>query len=1578
MKDIYNLFEKPKNPLNYVAVRIGLASPDKIRSWSHGEVKKPETINYRTFKPEKDGLFCAKIFGPVKDYECLCGKYKRMKHRGITCEKCGVEVIQSKVRRERMGHIDLATPVAHIWFLKSLPSRIGNLLDISLKSLERVLYCESYMVTNPGESALEVGEILTEEDYREAVEIYGYGSFDVGMGGEVIRDVLAQLDINTLGDELRVLMRDTSSEAQRRKHAKRLKIVEAFRDSGNRPEWMMMEVVPVIPPDLRPLVPLDGGRFATSDLNDLYRRVINRNNRLKRLQDLNAPEIIIRNEKRMLQEAVDALFDNGRRGKTFTGPNKRPLRSLSDMLKGKNGRFRQNLLGKRVDYSGRSVIVVGPELRLHQCGIPKKMALELFKPFIYNKLEERGFVNTIKAAKKMVEQQIDEVWDILDEVIQEHPVLLNRAPTLHRLGMQGFEPVLTEGKAIRLHPLVCVAFNADFDGDQMAVHLPLSIEAQIEARVLMMSTNNILSPASGRPIIQPSQDIVLGSYYMTRERAFAKGEGRVFSSPAEVLAAYDAGEVDLQAKVQVRMPAPHLKTRLLNEVPELAEVRLLVGVDTGRGESEAWFSHRGVVRTIEEGSIGEVPVLGGDVHVSLNGENAEPGDVAASFSLFQQDGETTGNKGVWTFASSGITNKGKPPAAFSDKGTASRKISKIETDEFIAVAVELPKLRGNGRVVGLINPKLPAVKGKPVIDARLNVNSRIAILSKAIAAMREAHGEDLVMVATSGGFFGFEGKVPLASRGNVAQTTVGRVLFYNIVPDEVPFQLCNRTLKKKNLGELIDRCYRAAGAKKTVLFADALMGLGFSMSTKAGISICVDDMKIPSTKGTILKAARAEVDETEVQYNDGLITMGEKYNKVVDIWSKVTDEVSKNLINEISTEVVTNDGGETAVQDSFNSIYMMVDSGARGSTTQIRQLAGMRGLMAKPSGEIIETPITANFREGLTVLQYFISTHGARKGLADTALKTANSGYLTRRLVDVVQDFIVTAHDCATADSMEISSLIEGGEIIEHVAERVLGRIAAEEIFDPYSDEILVARNDMIDEAACERLVQAGVDRVQIRSVMTCNMHWGVCSMCYGRDLARGKLVNIGEAVGVIAAQSIGEPGTQLTMRTFHIGGAASAKLTESYLELKNSGTIKYSELLNTVVDRDGHTIALARNGEIYVVDEKGRERERYGIPYGSTLLVQDGARVSATARIAEWDPFTTPIMAHDTGVVVYQDLLDGRTVAQQTDELTGRKRMVVLDYKESELKPLLAIKKDDAFAARMFLPAGSNIFANEGDEVQPGDVLAKIPRETTKTKDITGGLPRVAELFEARKPKEVAIITEVEGVVSFGKDTKGKRRIVVTPEGEEAHEYLIPKGKNIVVNEGDYVRAGDSLMDGAVNPHDILKIKGEHELAHFLVDEIQEVYRLQGVKINDKHIEVICRQMLRRVRISLVGDSDFLVDQPVDKWRFEESNREIVANGGVPAEAEPLLLGITKASLSTDSFLSAASFQETTRVLTEASINGRVDTLRGLKENILMGRLIPAGTGFASYQKLGMVIEGELETITDDLGDSQSFSGLA
>ncbi len=1558
MKDIYNLFEKPKNPLNYVAVRIGLASPDKIRSWSHGEVKKPETINYRTFKPERDGLFCAKIFGPVKDYECLCGKYKRMKHRGITCEKCGVEVIQSKVRRERLGHIDLATPVAHIWFLKSLPSRIGNLLDISLKDLEKVLYCESYMVTNSGESILDEGEILTEEDYRESIETFGYGSFEVGMGGEVIRDALARMDIPVLSEELRTQMKETTSEAQRRKISKRLKIVEAFRESGNRPEWMMMEVIPVIPPDLRPLVPLDGGRFATSDLNDLYRRVINRNNRLKRLQDLNAPEIIIRNEKRMLQEAVDALFDNGRRGKTFTGPNKRPLRSLSDMLKGKNGRFRQNLLGKRVDYSGRSVIVVGPELRLHQCGLPKKMALELFKPFIYNKLEERGFVNTIKAAKKMVEQGREEVWDILDEVIKEHPVLLNRAPTLHRLGMQAFEPKLTEGKAIQLHPLVCTAFNADFDGDQMAVHMPLSIEAQIEARVLMMSTNNILSPASGRPIIQPSQDVVLGSYYMTRARRKAKGAGSVYSSPDEVLAAYDAGEVDLHARVRVRLPTGPTAERLVTGL-DLGDAHAILGIDRGRGEHDVLHVNRGSSRWLGgTGVADEMPLMGGNVGVSLDGGAIE-GDVVVVTELHHRGGSMNGHPGAWTLCATHAHEGAADPVVLNPDGKQA-EVERFEGEGYVAVAAQMPKLRGNARVIAAI--QITAAKADDdtyLVDARYNANARLGLLRSAVKALRDRFGEDLVLIAAPGGTFGFEGRVPVDMTGEVVDTTVGRVLFFGIVPTGVSFDLVNQPLTKKALGKLIDVCYRATGAKNTVLFADALMAMGFKMATEAGISICISDMHIPSRKGEILERAQSEVQETESQYNDGLITMGEKYNKVVDIWSKVTDEVTKELIREISVDVVEGEDGKDLQVPSFNSIYMMVDSGARGSQTQIRQLAGMRGLMAKPSGEIIETPITANFREGLTVLQYFISTHGARKGLADTALKTANSGYLTRRLVDVVQDFIITAGDCGTLEGMEITSLIEGGEIIEHVGERVLGRVAAEDILDPYSDVILVDRNGMIDEAAVDRIIQAGVERVKIRSVLSCDMRWGVCSMCYGRDLARGKLVNVGESIGVIAAQSIGEPGTQLTMRTFHIGGAASAKLTESYLELKNSGTIKFSEALSTIVNRDGHPVAMTRNGEIYVVDDKGRERERYGIPYGAHVIVRNGERVAAKTRIAEWDPFTTPILATIPGLLKAEDLLDSRSVAQQTDELTGRKRMVVIDYKDTELRPRLIVTDPETGDAknRYFLPVGANILAAEGDQIVPADVLAKIPRETTKTKDITGGLPRVAELFEARKPKEVAIITEIDGEVTFGKETKGKRRLVVTPETGEPREYLIPKGKNIIVNEGDYVRAGDSLMDGSVNPHDILKISGEGELAKYLVDEIQEVYRLQGVKINDKHIEVIVRQMLRRVKVRHVGDTDFLVDEHVEKWKFEEANRQVMAQGGQPAVAEPLLLGITKASLSTDSFLSAASFQETTRVLTEASINGKVDNLRGLKENILMGRLIPAGTGFAGYQKLDMVL---------------------
>ena len=1565
MKDVYNLFEKPKNPLQYVAVKISLASPEKIRSWSHGEVKKPETINYRTFKPEKDGLFCAKIFGPVKDYECICGKYKRMKHRGITCEKCGVEVIQAKVRRERLGHIELATPVAHIWFLKSLPSRIGNLLDVSLKDLEKVLYCESYMVTSPGESTLKEGEILSEEDYQEAIRTYGYGSFDVGMGGEVVRDALGKMDIEGLAETLRTQMRDTSSEAQRRKFAKRLKIVEAFQQSGNRPEWMMLEVVPVIPPDLRPLVPLDGGRFATSDLNDLYRRVINRNNRLKRLHDLNAPEIIIRNEKRMLQEAVDALFDNGRRGKVFTGPNKRALRSLSDMLKGKHGRFRQNLLGKRVDYSGRSVIVVGPELRLHQCGLPKKMALELFKPFIFAKLEERGVVTTIKAAKKMVEREENEVWDVLDEVIKEHPVMLNRAPTLHRLGIQAFEPVLIEGKAIQLHPLVCTAFNADFDGDQMAVHVPLSIEAQIEARVLMMSTNNILSPASGRPIIQPSQDVVLGCYYMTRERRFAKGHDRVFSNPIEVESAYDAGEVHLQAPVHVRLPAPPLSVRIPERLPELGDAHLLLGVDLG-AKRQVWHVHRGATVVHEANSVvTDVASVGGDIAVSVDG-GLVAGDAFAAVSLFHVGGDLPKGKGLRFAAGHGL---GATAGLAAAAGDFEESVTVEGPAGLTIKAYRLPKLRGNARVIGVIAPALPGAGGKVSIDARLNSAQRLNVLRQGVQALRSRFDDDLVLVIAPAGFFGFEGRVPLhveeassalEARGEMVKTTVGRVLFFaNVVPPELPFSIVNRPLGKKQLGEIIDRCYRVAGAKKTVLLADALMQIGFRNSTAAGISVCIDDMHIPTTKASAIDKATAEARETESQYNDGLITVKERYNKIVDLWSAVTDQISKSLISEIKVEKVANpDTGKMEDHDSFNAIWMMVDSGARGSTTQIRQLAGMRGLMAKPSGEIIENPITSNFREGLTVLEYFISTHGARKGLADTALKTANSGYLTRRLVDVVQDTIITAKDCGTRVGMEIRSLIEGGEVIEHVGERVLGRVATDDIMDPYSDEILVPRNGLIDEAAVDNIVSAGVDRVRIRSVLSCDMRWGVCAMCYGRDLARGTLVNIGEAIGVIAAQSIGEPGTQLTMRTFHIGGAANKEVTQSYLELKTTGSIRFSDALLTVTNRHGNLIAVSRNGELKVVDDKGREREKYGIPYGAHILVKDGERVVAKARVAEWDGFNTPILANDGGVVMFEDF--DNVVKETTDVLTGRKSREVETFSDSDKRPRIVVKEPGAKGKqkiRVFLSAGTKVEVEEGQEVCTGDVLARIPRETTKTKDITGGLPRVAELFEARKPKEVAIITETDGVVSFGKETKGKRRVVVTAESGEAQEYLIPKGKNITVNEGDFVRAGDPLMDGAANPHDILKIKGESELANYLVDEIQEVYRLQGVKINDKHIEVIVRQMLRRVKVRHPGDTDFLVDEAVEKWRYDEENERIVAAGGRPAQNEPLLLGITKASLSTDSFLSAASFQETTRVLTEAAINGRTDRLRGLKENILMGRLIPAGTGFAAYQKLGMMI---------------------
>jgi DNA-directed RNA polymerase subunit beta' len=1370
MKDIFNFFEKPKDPLSFSAIRISLASPEKIREWSHGEVKKPETINYRTFKPERDGLFCAKIFGPVKDYECNCGKYKRMKHRGVVCEKCGVEVIQSKVRRERLGHISLATPVAHIWFLKSLPSRIGNLLDMTLKDLEKVLYSECYVVVDPRQSGLQKGEILTEERYAKLAEEVGEDGFGAGIGAEAIRDLLKGIEIHKLSEQLRQEMKEATSEAKRKKISKRLKVVDAFRDSGNRPEWMMLEVIPVIPPDLRPLVPLDGGRFATSDLNDLYRRVINRNNRLKRLQELNAPEIIIRNEKRMLQEAVDALFDNGRRGKTITGPNKRPLKSLSDMLKGKQGRFRQNLLGKRVDYSGRSVIVVGPELKLHQCGLPKKMALELFKPFIYNKLEERGLVTTIKSAKKLVEKEKPEVWDILEEVIKEHPILLNRAPTLHRLGIQAFEPLLIEGKAIQLHPLVCTAFNADFDGDQMAVHVPLSLEAQMEARVLMMSTNNILSPANGRPIILPSQDIVLGLYYMTRERPFVKGEFResngnsrlqgTYSSPAEVRMAYDHGELDLQAAIKVRIS------------------------------------------------------------------------------------------------------------------------------------------------------------------------------------------------------------------GELLATTVGRVLLFEMLPSGLPFKLVNRVMGKKQLGDLIDTCYRLFGQKETVLLADKLRSLGYGYATKAGVSICVSDLQIPRRKQELLEHAQKDVQEIEEQYTEGLITDGERYNKVVDIWAQVSEQIAEEMMTEIGAElIIDEDSGDKKRTPSFNPIYIMADSGARGSAQQIRQLAGMRGLMAKPSGEIIETPITTNFREGLSVLQYFISTHGARKGLADTALKTANSGYLTRRLVDVAQDCTIAEYDCGTMEGIEITALVEGGEIIEKLGDRILGRVPSEDIFDPYTGEVLVHGNEEITEEKVRVIEDAGIDRVKIRSVLTCETRRGICVLCYGRDLARGHMVNIGEAVGVIAAQSIGEPGTQLTMRTFHIGGVGQVRTEQSQLEARYDGVVRLENI--ELVKREKHYIVMNRHGEIVVQDETGRERERYGLTYGAKLYFGEGDKVKQGQLLSEWDPFSVPILTEVAGVVKFGDVIEGVTMTEQLDEVTGLSRKSIIESKDADLRPRISLKDEGGSTlripnsdkeARYFLPMGATIAVAEGDQVEAGDIIARIPRETTKTKDITGGLPRVAELFEARKPKEHAVIAEIDGTVSFGKDTKGKRKVIVTPDRGDPREYLISKGKHLSVREGDRVHAGEPLMDGAANPHDILRVLGEKELAKYLVDGVQEVYRLQGVKINDKHIEVIVRQMLRRVRVSEVGDTGFLVDEHVEKYIFEEENERVIARGSRPAQGEPLLLGITKASLSTESFISASSFQETTKVLTEAAVCGKVDYLRGLKENVIMGRLIPAGTGLGAYKRLSVKVDEPLE----------------
>ncbi len=1350
MNEIMKFFgQQPANGDSFDEIRISIASPEQIRSWSYGEVKKPETINYRTFKPEKDGLFCARIFGPVKDYECLCGKYKRMKYRGIVCEKCGVEVTLSSVRRERMGHIELAAPVAHIWFLKSLPSRISMLTDIGVKALERVLYFESYIVIEPGLTPLGLYEMLSEEQYQEAIDEYGEDSFRAGIGAEAIKEILASIDLEEERKNIRAELKDNASEAKRKKLVKRLKIIESFIESNTKPEWMILDVLPVIPPELRPLVPLDGGRFATSDLNDLYRRVINRNNRLKRLLELHAPDIIIRNEKRMLQESVDALFDNGRRSRAITGTNKRPLKSLSDMLKGKQGRFRQNLLGKRVDYSGRSVITVGPELKLQQCGLPKKMALELFKPFVYAKLELYGHATTIKAAKRMVEKERPEVWDILEEVIREHPVLLNRAPTLHRLGIQAFEPVLVEGKAIHLHPLVCTAFNADFDGDQMAVHVPLSVEAQLEARVLMMSTNNVLSPASGKPIIVPTQDMVLGIYYLTYDADGLKGEGSVFADYNEVLLALDSKYIDLHSKIKCR------------------------------------------IKYIDE-----------------NGE----------------------------------------------------------------------------------------------------------------------------------------------SKYGIVDTTAGRLMVAEILPQDknVPFSLVNRLVKKKEIGEIIDIIYRHCGQKETVMFVDRLMTLGFQNACKAGISFGKDDLIVPEAKKTLIAETEKQVKEFEQQYQNGLITKGEKYNKVIDIWAACTDKVADEMMKNISK--IDENG-------YLNSVYMMAHSGARGSAAQMRQVAGMRGLMAKPSGEIIEQPIISNFKEGLTVLEYFNSTHGARKGLADTALKTANSGYLTRRLVDVAQDVVVTEQDCGTERGIIVRPVVDGGNVIVSIGERILGRTILEDIVHPESGEVLVHAGKLIDENDVDVVEKAGVEQVKIRSVLTCECEHGVCAACYGRDLARGTPVNIGEAVGVIAAQSIGEPGTQLTMRTFHIGGAASKSAEQSTVEVPFAGELKL-ENGHTITNAEGVGIVLARNCEIVIVDGNGREKSRHKVPYGTRILVKEGAKVKKGQKVAEWDPFTVPVITEKAGKVEWIDLINNVSLEERVDETTGVVDNIVIDWHSganaANLKPSIALKDgkgkpvtfDNGKDVRYYLSVGAILTVENGAEVKVGDVVARIPRESSKTKDITGGLPRVAELFEARHPKDQAIISDIDGIVEFGKDYKAKQRITVVPQKGEPVEYLIPKGRHLAVQEGDVVKKGDMLVEGTPAPHDILRVLGVEKLAEYLVKEVQDVYRLQGVKINDKHIEVIVSQMLRKVEITVPNDTTFLVGEQVDRDVFEAENQKTIAEGGVPAKADPILLGITKASLQTKSFISAASFQETTRVLTEAAVEGKVDKLTGLKENVIVGRLIPAGTG--------------------------------
>ncbi|OQP73153.1 DNA-directed RNA polymerase subunit beta' [Xanthomonas phaseoli pv. syngonii LMG 9055] len=1397
MKDLLNLFNQQRQTLDFDAIKIALASPDLIRSWSYGEVKKPETINYRTFKPERDGLFCAAIFGPIKDYECLCGKYKRMKHRGVVCEKCGTEVTLAKVRRERMGHIDLASPVAHIWFLKSLPSRIGLMLDMTLRDIERVLYFEAYVVTEPSLTPLERRQLLTEEQYLTARQEYN-DDFDAAMGAEAVYELLRTIDLQSEMTRLREEIASTGSETKLKRLTKRIKLIEAFLESGNRPEWMVMTVLPVLPPDLRPLVPLDGGRFATSDLNDLYRRVINRNNRLRRLLELNAPDIIVRNEKRMLQESVDALLDNGRRGRAITGTNKRPLKSLADMIKGKQGRFRQNLLGKRVDYSGRSVITVGPYLKLHQCGLPKKMALELFKPFVFAKLQRRGLATTIKAAKKLVEREEAEVWDILEEVIREHPVLLNRAPTLHRLGIQAFEPVLIEGKAIQLHPLVCTAFNADFDGDQMAVHVPLSLEAQLEVRALMMSTNNILSPANGEPIIVPSQDVVLGLYYMSRALENKKGEGMVFANTSEVKRAYDNRVVELHAKVKVR--------------------------------------------------------------------------------ITQVDVEAGGKRS----------------------------------------------------------------SGTSIVD-----------------------------------------------------TTVGRALLSEILPEGLPFQLANTEMTKKNISRLINSSYRLLGLKDTVVFADKLMYTGYAYATRAGVSIGIDDMLIPDEKKGILTEAEAEVLEIQEQYQSGLVTAGERYNKVVDIWSRTSERIAKAMMDTIGTEKVENAKGETIDQKSMNSLYIMADSGARGSQAQIRQLAGMRGLMARPDGSIIETPIKANFREGLNVQEYFNSTHGARKGLADTALKTANSGYLTRRLVDVAQDVVITEIDCGTTEGLIMTPIVEGGDVVEPLRERVLGRVVAEDVYLPGNDEEpIVTRNTLLDEAWVAKLEDASVQSVKVRSTISCESSFGVCARCYGRDLARGHQVNIGEAVGVIAAQSIGEPGTQLTMRTFHIGGAASRAAAVDNITVKTTGSVKFNNL-KSVAHASGSLVAVSRSGELSVLDGHGRERERYKLPYGATITAKDGDAVKAGQSVANWDPHNHPIVSEVAGFIRFIDFVDGVTVIEKTDELTGLASREITDPKRrgaqaKELRPIVRIvdaKGNDLtipntdLPAQYLLPPRSIVNLQDGAAVGVGDVVAKIPQEASKTRDITGGLPRVADLFEARKPKDPAILAERSGIISFGKDTKGKQRLIIKDTDGSEHEELIPKYRQIIVFEGEHVTKGETVVDGEPSPQDILRLLGVEPLAAYLVKEIQDVYRLQGVKINDKHIEVITRQMLRKVEIVDQGNSKFLNGEQVERQRVIEENARLVKRNELPAKYDPVLLGITKASLATESFISAASFQETTRVLTEAAVRGTRDNLRGLKENVIVGRLIPAGTGLAYHagrRKASGLTDSEMETLSGKPAAAEPVAAVA